>query len=499
MTPLQLLRAALWLVVLWSCTACIPRRINWREVNARSDHSTLRHTSVGDIIGFVEIDGTLSWVGIPYAKAPVGNLRWKAPKPFGRVDPIMFSATKYGPECPQLDENGVFTGDENCLTLNISARSIDDAKKPVIVWLHDGSTATGTANEWSVMRRVSSRYGVVMVAVNYRLGVLGTLKRPSLSSTDDTPADASGNYGTLDVIEALKWVRANIGPFGGDPDKVTLFGSSEVFAVMDSPLASGLFHRLAINDGVPASVNVEAANALVEAQVVKLLIADGRAPNREEAKAVFSKMGTAETANYLRAHAPEQLVTVLKGTQPAVRDGHVLAQRSGARVPMLLGVDRCGENFERAFFREVGVDLPSDALGGQPFLYCFGAADLPSLVLGDEKEDEPARTRHSRTLMSYWVQFATTGDPGRGVDATLPAWPNATNEHRFMLLDVPQPSVGRETLDALLERLWKDASFKTDEARCDVAYTLFEGVGGATGHWTPERAAQVAAHCPRGN
>ncbi|MGV3622630.1 MAG: carboxylesterase family protein [Archangium sp.] len=484
---------ALLFVVLLSCTACIPRRINWREVNARSDHSTLRHTPVGDIIGFVEIDGTLSWVGIPYAKAPV---RWKAPKPFGCVDPIMFSATKYGPECPQLDENGAFTGDENCLTLNISARSIDDAKKPVIVFVHDGSKATGTGNAWSVMRRVSSRYGVVMVAVNYRLGVLGTLKRPSISVTDDTPADASGNYGTLDVIEALKWVRSNIGPFGGDPDNVTVFGSSEVFALLHSPLASGLFQRAAINDGVPASVNVEEASAIVEAQVLELLVADGRAPNREEAKGVFEKMGVAEIANYLRAHPVEQLATVLKGTQPPVRDGHVVKEERISKTPLMLGVSSCAANYERAFFREVGVDLPSDE---QSFLYCFAGSDLASMVLGDENEDEPARVKQSRNLMSYWVQFATKGDPARGVEGNLPEWPSATSEHRFMQLDVPQPSQGRETLDAMLDRLWNDSEFKTDAARCEVAYRLFEGVGGATGNWSRERAARIAARCQRGN
>lgn len=478
---------ALLFVVLLSCTACIPKRINWREVNARSDHSTLRHTSVGDIIGFVEIDGTLSWVGIPYAKAPLGNLRWKAPKPFGRVDPIMFSATKYGPECPQLDENGVFTGDENCLSLNISARSIDDAKKPVIVWVHDGSKATGTANEWSVMRRVSSRYGLVMVAVNYRLGALGTLKRPSISITDDTTADASGNYGTLDVIESLKWVHANIAAFGGDPEKVTVFGGSDVFALLSSPLAKGLFHRAAVNDGIPTTVSVDEANALLEEQVLKVLVADGRAPNRDEAKVVFSKMGAPETANYLRAHLAEQLVTMLKGTQPPIRDGHVVTQLVGAHVPVMLGVSHCGENFERAFFREVGVDQPADALGGDVFLSCFAGGDVPSMVMGDENEDEPARIKQSRTMMSYWVQFATTGDPGRGVDDTLPQWPTASTEHRFMQLDVPQLSQGRETLDAMFERLWKDESFTNDEARCELAHKLF----GAT--------EQLAARCPKGN
>lgn len=468
------MRALPWLIALLLCTACIPRRVDWRAVDARADHSTLRHTPAGDVIGFVEQDGTLSWVGIPYAKA----LRWKAPRPFGRVDPIMFSATRYGPECPQLDAHGAFTGDENCLTLNVSARSIDDAKRPVLVWVHDGSNGTGTANEWSVMRRVSARYGVVMVAVNYRLGVLGTFRKPP-GATDDTPADASGNYGTLDVIEALKWVRANIGAFGGDPDDVLLFGGSEMFALLASPLATGLFQRAAIVDGLPGSVTPAEAEALIT----------GRAPNAAPASLEV-----------------EQLVTTLRGASPPIRDGHVLpseplptALSNGVRPPVLLGTSRHGEDFERAFRHELGVNVPADALlqAGTPvFLFSFPGADVASLVLGDEREEEPARVRQSRAAMSYWVKFALSGAPSKGMNDEWPAWPPAPNVQR---LDAPRSTEGRETLDALEERLWRAPEFPSDAARCEAAHELFEVLGTASGVFTPARAARIAEHCSRGN
>ena len=160
----------LLVVVALSSFGCIPKRVNWREVNAPADQSTLLHLPAGDVIGFTEQDGTLAWLGMPYAQAPVGPLRWKAPRPAARFDLLGFSATRYGPDCPQRSTDGTLSGDEACLTLNVASRSLTEQRRPVVVWLHDGDEGTGTANTWGFIRRMALRHNVVLVGVNYRLG-----------------------------------------------------------------------------------------------------------------------------------------------------------------------------------------------------------------------------------------------------------------------------------------------------------------------------------------
>ncbi len=564
-------------VVLLLCAACIPKRVNWREVDARADHSTLRHTPAGDVIGFVEQDGTLAWLGLPYAQPPVGPLRWRAPRPVAKFEAALaFSATKYGPQCPQLDAAGAFTGDEACLTLNVSARSIDDSKRPVMVWLHGGGNSIGTANSY-VLRNLARRYGVVVVSVNYRLGVLGWFRHPSLTSALDTPADASGNFGTLDVIEALKWVRTNITSFGGDPDNVTVFGESaggsNVFALLASPLATGLYQRAAIQSGLPSSNTLaEATNFIDDAApgltnsanevLLQQLMSDGKAADRASAKPLLEKIAPPDVANYLRSRTAEQLLTPLQGAPlgmyeapQLLRDGHVLptgpiieALARGPRVPVLLGTHR--DEFKRfaqgdkdeaarfpgfsvpyepafvrdmqllsALWKERGADAPAAALQPNAWLYRFDwnqersvtFAELPQalsttygtdvgFVLGDEAgeldvfnlatpESERGRVKLSRAMVSYWVQFAKTGAPGRGVENDLPLWEPSGEGHRFMVFDDSlRMEQGREPLESIEARLWNDASFSSDAERCKTAYKLFKVVGAGT----PQR-------CSRGN
>ncbi|TWB04501.1 carboxylesterase/lipase family protein [Bradyrhizobium stylosanthis] len=191
-----------------------------------------------------DANGVLAFKGIPYAAPPVGPLRWRAPQaPMPWHD--VRDASAFGAACLSSLANDPRPGprSEDCLMLNVwTAATASDEKRPVMAWIHGGGFQFGsTANPATDGRPLAAK-GVVVVSFNYRLGILGFLAHPDLDT--DAP---SGNYGLQDQLAALRWIRANIAAFGGDPDNVTLFGESAgamaVGILMASPLAHGLFHK----------------------------------------------------------------------------------------------------------------------------------------------------------------------------------------------------------------------------------------------------------------
>jgi para-nitrobenzyl esterase len=198
-----------------------------------------------------ETEGALHvFKGLPYAAAPTGLARWTPPRPRPRW-PGVRDATQFGPACFQpLSGPGNIYADnpasmsEDCLSLNIWAPA-DARHAPVMVWIHGGSLTTGSGSETVYDGSRLAARGVIVVTINYRLGVLGYLAHPGLSA--ESPLGVSGNYGLLDQIEALRWVKANIAAFGGDPSNVTVAGESagglSVMYLMASPFARGLFSK----------------------------------------------------------------------------------------------------------------------------------------------------------------------------------------------------------------------------------------------------------------
>ena len=192
---------------------------------------------------------TRAFKGIPYAAPPVGPLRWRPPQPVASWRGVRKAAT-HSPACPQP---GVYPPDapqeptsEDCLTLNVWAPATPSAGKlPVMVWIHGGGLMNGSGSVPQYAGDQLAARGVIVVTINYRLGVLGFLAHPELNG--ETPYGGSGNYGLLDQIAALQWVNRNIAAFGGDPDRITVFGQSSgsfsVSMLVSSPLAKGLFQR----------------------------------------------------------------------------------------------------------------------------------------------------------------------------------------------------------------------------------------------------------------
>jgi len=202
------------------------------------------------LVSGADSDGVQVFKGIPFAAPPVGPLRWRPPQPPANWQGIR-AATEFGMDCPQkrtAAESGSRAPgqDEDCLSLNVwtPARQADE-KLPVMVWVYGGSFVFGSGSENRIDGETFARKGVVLVTVNYRVGLFGFLAHPGL--TKESSDGFSGNYGLLDVLASLRWIRDNIAAFGGDPERVTLFGvsagSAAVSLLMASPLAKGLFQQ----------------------------------------------------------------------------------------------------------------------------------------------------------------------------------------------------------------------------------------------------------------
>ncbi len=190
------------------------------------------------------------FLGIPYAEPPLGERRWRRAEPKSWPDGTVFDATEFGPHCPQCEGSGDdprISGTEDCLTVNVFRPKPDYCtdsprpKLPVMVFIHGGGFIAGSADIYNGFR-LATAGNVIVVTLQYRLGVIGFLSLPELQ--DEDPDHSTGNYGHLDVLLALKWVHDHIGDFGGDPDNVTLFGQSAGAAITCSVLGSPLKHDL---------------------------------------------------------------------------------------------------------------------------------------------------------------------------------------------------------------------------------------------------------------
>lgn len=285
-----------------------------------------------------------AFLGVPFAAQPVGDLRWKPPQPAPHWTGVR-QATAYGPACPQapspwlpemLDITSM-KSDEDCLYLNVWTPSLTKtAELPVMVWVHGGGNVEGNA-DWPPLGETLARRGTVVVSINYRLGIFGYYASPELSA--ESPQHVSGNYGQLDQLAALRWVRNNIARFGGDPHQITVAGQSsgseDICNLMASPLSAGLFQRVILQSGV-----------CVDGIFPSLHQAE--TSNRHLAKSLGASAATATLAQ-LRSIPAEQLLKLAATDQKldiepfvdgwflTAQPATVFAQGKQARVAVLVG------------------------------------------------------------------------------------------------------------------------------------------------------------------
>lgn len=542
----------------------------------------------GDVVGYTGRYGSHVWLGIPYAAPPVGALRWRAPQP-----PAPWSGTRdalaFGNHCPQFASPfagvsdvpaGSLSGTEDCLYLNVYAPKMDraaaaQAKLPVMVWIHGGGNVIGFSNFYDGGRMAQSQ-DVVVVTINYRIGPLGWFRHASLRE-GATPAEQSGNFGTLDIVRALEWVQGDIAAFGGDPANVTIFGESaggtNVYTMLLSPLAAGLFQRAVVQSGGTAFDTAADAENFADAAepghrrssnevITRLLVADGKAQDPAAAKALLASMSSAEIAAYLNAKTPEQLFVayerdidegildmprvfadgvVLPSDDPVAR----LARPDGwNRVPVIAGTNHDENKLflfvnpmyvkrwfgvvpqvkeprlylalaeaQSGMWKATGADGPAAAMWStQPdvFVYRFDWDEEPKLLgidlgtylgaahgfeipfvfghwdLGKQGNiiytdaNRVGREALAQQMMSYWANFAWTGDPGRGRKQDLPAWTAWDGRdagHKYMILDTADGGgsrMGSEpvTVESVVASVDADPRLTSQKERCWVFHEM---------------------------
>lgn len=378
------------------------------------DDGAVVETGSGAVRG-IESDGVSSWKGVPYAEPPVGDLRWRPPAPTswdGELD-----AEDYGPACLQgppsaLTESLLKVGatDEDCLTLNIHRPTDADGPLPVMVWIHGGGFAYGSGSQPVYNSPELVKRGVVLVTLNYRLGRLGFFAHRALQE----PGSQVANFGLLDQIAALTWVRDNVGAFGGDPDNVTVFGESaggaSIDALMVAPAAQGLFDKAIVQSGLGREPTQAWDDAVRDAddEVTRLagqeLDADGlRALDGEDVMSV--------PINILEGQAP-----VLDDVLPQAVDD-AFAAGDEAAVPYLVGTTDL--EIPDFFFERLGTDadqLRDEILGGlkPAALAAYGdETELDLHLLSDAIFTEPARylaAEHADDAPTYRYRFAIAQD-----------------------------------------------------------------------------------------
>lgn len=342
-----------------------------------------------------EREGALNvFKNIPFAAPPVGDLRWKSPQPPAKWEGIR-DASLFGPSCvqPALPATSLYydppvEASEDCLSLNIWAPA-DATNAPVIVWIHGGSLRIGGAAEPLYDGSELARRGVVLVSINYRLGPLGWLAHPELSA--ESPNGVSGNYGLLDQIAALEWVRDNIAKFGGDTQNVTIMGESagalSTTYLMTSPLADGLYHKvIAQSTGIRGKPELsEPAYGMSSAETIGTMVATAlgakdlkalRAVDAQKIKDIATKAGFVSQGTVDGWALPSQLIEAFdEGRQAKTpllagfNSGEARAYRA-----LLPPVPESAEAYEAAIRRGYG-DLADD------FLKVYPSSDMEESML----------------------------------------------------------------------------------------------------------------------
>ncbi|MGI4744894.1 MAG: carboxylesterase/lipase family protein [Janthinobacterium lividum] len=468
-----------WCLLLLSLLVFLPAM-------AGDDAAPVVHVLDGALLGRATGDpGVQAFMGIPYAAPPVGPLRWRPPQP-----PVPWSgvrdATRAGPACMQWHRSGVAAiPSEDCLSLNVWApiRHVGPPL-PVMVFVHGGGFVFGSGAEPVYDGTALAGHKVLLVTLNYRLGVFGFLAHPALTREG---GGTSGNYGLLDQIRALRWIQANIGQFGGDPRRVTLFGESaggtSVAMLLASPMARGLFAQAILESPALGWRFM----TLAEAERTGVSIgSDIAALRRAPAQSLLAANLTIQSRAPPMAPVPLPF-PVVDGQVLPDQPNALLTAPDGFRMPMMIGTNADeGLSFaghwsglspgdyarrlsmlfdvqatqaaaiypahDPASRLRAGADIIGDGLfyegsrmlgragasrDPRTFRYLFAqpihgvpprhAAEV-AYVFGTLGPLASAQEHAlSETMMTAWTRFATTGDPnGGGASASSVRWPRAS-------------------------------------------------------------------------
>jgi len=436
-------------------------------------------TAYGQVNGTEDEAATWLWQAIPFAKPPVDDLRWKAPRDPEPWDGIREETdfcqpcTQYDPVAAVMNPEELPIGDEDCLYLNVWRPQTDKTNLPVYVWIHGGGFSVGHAadNEGSYFgANFSSRTDMVYVSVHYRLGPMGWFTHPSVRIGNEQ--DDSGNYAILDLMKSLEWIQENITAFGGDPDNVILSGESaggaNILSLLISPPAEGLFHKAIVQSGARTTSTVTEGETAANTAILTMLVSDGQAADETEAEAVLDGMSGDEIAEYLRSKTSAEVVSVYAGDTKGMyslptmfTDGVVLPKtgfdtlETGTypnKVPIILGTTK----EETKLFQKMDPAFANDdelyqiVAAYSSDLWKANGVDEVALALSSHA-DQP-------TVYAYRFDWGTVDDDGRSVLPDL--W--ATGYGACHSMDVPFFLANDTGTLSVLSKFYKEGVYTDD-------------------------------------
>ena len=414
----------------------------------------------GRVAGIVE-QGVESWKGIPFARPPLGALRWRAPQPVPRWRGVL-QATTYKHDCMQLP----FPSDaaplgmppsEDCLYLNVwRPAALSKTKKlPVIFWIHGGGFVNGGSSAPTYSGANLARQGVLVISFNYRLGRFGTFVHPALLQ-DNGDHRFTGNFGSLDQIAALKWVRRNISAFGGDPDNVTIVGESaggmSVHMLLTSPVTHGLFARAVIMSGGaggpfwPGNVDTVSRSGVAFAAANGVAATDPMALAKLRALPPDKVVAGLNLATYLEAGRSRSFTGPYADGLVFVDGPAAYASGRFAHVPVMIGATSAdlggNSGLMIAGARRIAAVIVKQNVPVYEYRFSYvadsivatgarHASDIPFFFDTTAIKYGAATTakdvRMGKAMSGYLVNFAKSGDPNGSGLATWPVY-SAAND-----------------------------------------------------------------------
>ena len=532
------------ILLLSGCETTQSVRLNLEE-NLLSPETRLI-TDNGPVIGFIDQLGVKKWLGIPFAEPPISELRWRAPIKINNWKTLK-EVNSFSPPCTQFQSSltadglvkpGDIIGSEDCLYLNVYAPSSSKNKLennnellPVMVWIHGGGNTTGMPSEYNPEIFVKTE-NIIFVSMSYRLGFFGWLSHPLIR--EQSGLNASSNFGLLDQIMAVQWVKNNIQFFGGNPNNITIFGEraggQDVIALYTSPIAKGLFERAISQSGgtsVTSIADAEKINRydsslknnykyrhLTTEEWIDVLYKKGLINSKFDDEEVLSDLRSLSSHDLMNAIAKGEFWDEQRDLARIIGDDIVVPKEGilgslsdtnkHANVPIIFGInkdenklfnffdEKYVSNFFNIYFRvrdafyydlisdyqslawrSNGLDTPADLVknSGQENVYAYrfdwdeepkvlgmdfslllGAAhafEIP-FIMGDfdfgdqtsflyDKKKTQERDRLSSSMMSYWAEFARSGNPSTSNNSNLPKWTSwksgGLDSFRIMILD----------------------------------------------------------------
>ena len=532
------------ILLLSGCETTQSVRLNLEE-NLLSPETRLM-TDNGPVIGFIDQLGVKKWLGIPFAEPPISELRWRAPIKINNWKTLK-EVNSFSPPCTQFQSSltadglvkpGDIIGSEDCLYLNVYAPNSSKNKLennnellPVMVWIHGGGNTTGMPSEYNPEIFVKTE-NIIFVSMSYRLGFFGWLSHPLIR--EQSGLNASSNFGLLDQIMAVQWVKDNIQFFGGNPNNITIFGESaggqDVIALYTSPIAKGLFERAISQSGgtsVTSIADAEKINRydstlknnykyrhLTTEEWIDVLYKKGLINSKFDDEELLSDLRSLSSHDLMNAIAKGEFWDEQRDLARIIGDdivvpkegilGSLSDSNKHANVPIIFGInkdenklfnffdEKYVSNFFNIYFRvrdafyydlisdyqslawrSNGLDTPADLVknSGQENVYAYrfdwdeepkvlgmdfslllGAAhafEIP-FIMGDfdfgdqtsflyDKKKTQERDRLSSSMMSYWAEFARSGNPSTSNNSNLPKWTSwksgGLDSFRIMILD----------------------------------------------------------------